>query len=107
MVMAENDNGDDQKELAGQRSPWKTPVAETSSADAPVMGAESWPALGDAPPRPKGTDSAVKPPNLASPEVAAPPNPQVGYSVVSLSPSLSLQLLIMLVHSLVMVVSFV
>ncbi|XP_031389019.1 la-related protein 1A isoform X2 [Punica granatum] len=71
MVMAENENGDDQKELGGPKSPWKTPVADTSSADAQVMGAESWPALGDAPPRPNSTDSASKPPTSAAPEGAA------------------------------------
>lgn len=75
--MAANDGVDDQKELAMSKSPWKTPVAETGIADAPAMGAESWPSLWDPPPWPKSTDSATKPPSLAAPEVAAPPNPQV------------------------------
>ncbi|KAK4762990.1 hypothetical protein SAY86_008758 [Trapa natans] len=69
--MAQNDNGGDPKELARPESPWKTPVADTSSANAPVMGAVSWPSLGDAPPRPKSTDSGVKPLASADPEVAA------------------------------------
>lgn len=44
MVMAEGESGDDQKEVNnGPKSPWKTPVV----ADAPVMGAEAWPALAD------------------------------------------------------------
>ncbi|GLU02469.1 hypothetical protein SLE2022_197180 [Rubroshorea leprosula] len=46
MVMAENEAGDDQKEV---KSPWKTPVIDgDKAADASVMGTESWPALADA-----------------------------------------------------------
>ncbi|GKV08266.1 hypothetical protein SLEP1_g19923 [Rubroshorea leprosula] len=45
MVMAENEAGDDQKEV---KSPWKTPVIDgDKAADASVMGTESWPALAD------------------------------------------------------------
>ncbi|KDP46005.1 hypothetical protein JCGZ_14912 [Jatropha curcas] len=58
--MAECEGGDDQKEVNnGPKSPWKTPVV----ADAPVMGAESWPALADAQhqQRSKTSDAATKP----------------------------------------------
>ncbi|KAK9280617.1 hypothetical protein L1049_014312 [Liquidambar formosana] len=75
MVMAENE--DDQKEV---KSPWKRPV-DGKAADAPVMGADSWPALSDAQ-RPKNSDSAVKPQTVlaAAPPVdgvAPPPPPAV------------------------------
>ncbi|KAK4765378.1 hypothetical protein SAY86_026468 [Trapa natans] len=70
MVMAESDNGDDRKGLVGTKSPWRTPFADTGSADDPAMGVESWPALGDAPPRPKSTDSAVKPPSSPQESIA-------------------------------------
>lgn len=66
MVMAESEGGDDQKDVnSGPKSPWKTPVV----ADAPVMGAESWPALADAhhQQRSKSTDSATKPASVPSP----------------------------------------
>ncbi|XVF68612.1 hypothetical protein PTKIN_Ptkin11bG0015500 [Pterospermum kingtungense] len=45
MVMADNESGDDHKEV---KSPWKTPVidGEKAAADAPVMGTQSWPHLG-------------------------------------------------------------
>lgn len=82
--MAENDSGGDQKELARPESPWKTPVADASGANAPVVGAESWPALGDAPPRPKSTDSGAKPPTSAASEVTTPPSPQVQLLSLSL-----------------------
>lgn len=63
MVMAENEGGDDQKEMtvSGPKSPWKKPVV----TDAPVMGAaDSWPALGDVQQhRPKNADSSAKPPS--------------------------------------------
>ncbi|XP_015873343.2 la-related protein 1A [Ziziphus jujuba] len=82
MVMAENETGDDRKDLnGGPKSPWKTPVqldAKTAS-DTPVMGAESWPALADAQ-RPKNPDAPAKPPALAAVPVAnggaTPPSPQ-------------------------------
>lgn len=64
MLMTEKETSDDQKELGGPRSPWMTPVADASGTDASVMGAETWPALGGAPPRPKSTDTAMKPPAL-------------------------------------------
>lgn len=73
MVMAENEAGDDQRDLnvngGGPKSPWKTPVTVDAKAaeDAPVMGAESWPALADAH-RPKNSDAPAKPP-------AAEPSP--------------------------------
>ena len=61
MVMAENEGGDDQKEIVSgsTKSPWKTPVITV----APVMGAaDSWPALADAQQlRPKIPDSSARP----------------------------------------------
>lgn len=96
MVMAENETGDDRKDLnGGPKSPWKTPVqldAKTAS-DTPVMGAESWPALADAQ-RPKNPDAAAKPPALAAVPVAnggaTPPSPQpVQVYLISFSLSLS------------------
>lgn len=44
MVMADNESGDDHKEV---KSPWKTPVIDGEKAsDASVMGTQSWPDLG-------------------------------------------------------------
>ncbi|WCJ27544.1 LA RNA-binding protein [Euphorbia peplus] len=73
-MMAETDGGgEDQKEVnigggGSLKSPWKTPLV----ADAPVMGADSWPALTDAPQRnTKTADSDTKPPSSPAP----PPPP--------------------------------
>ncbi|PSR86750.1 La-related protein like [Actinidia chinensis var. chinensis] len=77
MVVAENEgSGDEQREASGPRSPWKTPaVADTKAAapDAPVMGADSWPALSDVQQRPKNSDTTVpkQPPQMAD-RVASP-----------------------------------
>ncbi|EXB54653.1 hypothetical protein L484_022514 [Morus notabilis] len=75
VVVAENDAGDDGRDLTGgPKSPWKTPVdakAAAAAADAPVMGADSWPALADAQ-RPKSNPDASKSPPLAA---SAPPPP--------------------------------
>ncbi|KAM1206140.1 hypothetical protein FF1_006820 [Malus domestica] len=83
MVMAENEVGDDQRDLnvngGGPKSPWRTPV----SLDAPVMAAESWPALADAH-RPKSLDAAAKPP-AAQP--SAPPAPAQGLVMQKLNES--------------------
>ncbi|KAL5766291.1 hypothetical protein ACOSP7_016908 [Xanthoceras sorbifolium] len=59
MVMAENEGADDQKDMVGgPKSPWKKPII----MDAPVMSADSWPALADAQHlRPKNSDSSVRP----------------------------------------------
>ncbi|KAA8544479.1 hypothetical protein F0562_022481 [Nyssa sinensis] len=81
MVMAENESGDDQKEVSGPKSPWKTPtiVVGGKAADPPLMGADSWPALSDAQ-RLKISDAAApttpKPPPFA--DGAAPPPPALG-----------------------------
>ena len=63
--MAENEIGDERKEVnvsmesgAGPKSPWNRPVDK--GADAPVMGAASWPALSDTQ-RPKNIEAASKP----------------------------------------------
>ncbi|XP_038720328.1 la-related protein 1A-like isoform X1 [Tripterygium wilfordii] len=83
MVMAGNESGDDHKEVSGgPKSPWKTPDA--NSADAPVMGAESWPALSDAQQtRPKNSNPAAEmlPDDPATAPSSAPypaPAPQQG-----------------------------
>ncbi|KAI3419058.1 HTH La-type RNA-binding domain-containing protein [Psidium guajava] len=74
MVTAENESFDEQKEHGGPKSPWKTPAAaDGSAADAPVMGAESWPALGDAPARTKIVESPAKPPASVASGEGAPP----------------------------------
>ncbi|PON74068.1 Transcriptional repressor poly-beta-hydroxybutyrate-responsive [Parasponia andersonii] len=80
MLVAENEGGDDGRELnGGPKSPWKTPAAAAIDAktpsDAPVMGADSWPALADAQ-RPKSNpDLAKQPPS--SPSSAGPPQSPV------------------------------
>lgn len=63
MVTADNEIGEDQKEVSPPKSPWKTPMVDGNGADVPVMmGTESWPALSDAQ-KPKNleTASAAKP----------------------------------------------
>lgn len=84
-MTAENESVDEQRELAAPKSPWKTPAAPAAAAaaaaaadggaaDAPVMGAESWPALGDAPPpRTKSAESLAKPPAPVASDRGAPP----------------------------------
>lgn len=76
VVVAENEAGDDGRDLnGGPKSPWKTPVdakAAAAAADAPVMGADSWPALADAQ-RPKSNPDASKSPPLAA-SALPPPN---------------------------------
>ncbi|GLU11780.1 hypothetical protein SLE2022_285020 [Rubroshorea leprosula] len=63
MVMAENEAGDDHKEL---KSPWKTPVIDgDKAAEAPVMGTESWPALADAHNRSNTPPAATSAPTTA------------------------------------------
>ncbi|KAF3455221.1 hypothetical protein FNV43_RR05669 [Rhamnella rubrinervis] len=85
MVMAENETGDDRRDLnGGPKSPWKTPAQLDAKAavDTPVMGADSWPALADAQRPPKNPDAAAaaKPPSLAAVPAAngvvTPPTPQ-------------------------------
>uniref|UniRef100_A0A5B7AQ06 Putative la-related protein 1A n=1 Tax=Davidia involucrata TaxID=16924 RepID=A0A5B7AQ06_DAVIN len=79
MVMAEND---DQKEVSGPKSPWKTPLVAVDGkpADPPVMGADSWPALSDAQ-RLKNSDAAAPTttkPAAAVADGAAPSPPALG-----------------------------
>lgn len=77
-MTVENESVDEHRELGGPKSPWKTPAAAAADGEAPVMGAESWPALGDAPPRTKSAESPVKPlPSVASDRGAPPPAAQV------------------------------
>ncbi|XP_062082377.1 la-related protein 1A isoform X2 [Humulus lupulus] len=79
MVVAENDGGDDGRDLnGGPKSPWKTPAAldAKAAADMPVMGpAESWPTLTDAQLTKSNPDSA-KPPSIPAAEAtnAGPPS---------------------------------
>ncbi|KAA8550052.1 hypothetical protein F0562_001736 [Nyssa sinensis] len=82
MVMAENEGGDDQKEVSGPKSPWKTPplVVDGKAVDAPVMGADSWPALSDAQ-RTKNSNAAAaatKLPGVADEAATSPPAPGSG-----------------------------
>uniref|UniRef100_A0A5B7AK57 Putative la-related protein 1A n=1 Tax=Davidia involucrata TaxID=16924 RepID=A0A5B7AK57_DAVIN len=82
MVMADNEGGDDQKEVSGPKSPWKTPLVAVDGkpADPPVMGADSWPALSDAQ-RLKNSDAAAPTttkPAAAVADGAAPPPPALG-----------------------------
>nr|DAD43170.1 TPA_asm: hypothetical protein HUJ06_001400 [Nelumbo nucifera] len=77
VVMAANEGehlgSDDQKEQNGLKSPWKKPV-EGKGAEAPVMGAKSWPALAEA--LPKNSDAAVKQaPDAASQTADSVPPP--------------------------------
>ncbi|XP_043691969.1 la-related protein 1A-like [Telopea speciosissima] len=79
MVAKEGESlsGDDQEQQNGVKSPWKKP-ADVKGAEAPVMGAKSWPALAEA--RPKNADASPKPPELASAaaqtaDVVPPPPP--------------------------------
>lgn len=60
MVIAENEISEDQKEVNGPKSPWKSPVVDGNGTDVTVMmGTESWPALSDAQ-RPKNSETASK-----------------------------------------------
>ena len=65
MVIAENEI-EDQKEASAPKSPWKTPVTDGNGTDVPVvMGKESWPPLSDAQ-RPKNSETASKPEDMAT-----------------------------------------
>ncbi|XP_022995403.1 la-related protein 1A [Cucurbita maxima] len=60
MVMVESEvAADDNKETNGRKSPWKTTaLVDGKEMDAPVMGADVWPALADAQ-RPKNLDATT------------------------------------------------
>lgn len=78
--MAENEGGgNNQREINGPKSPWKRPLDGKDVADAPVMGAESWPALSDAQRMKHSDGTATKVPALAAPAAqddrGAPPPP--------------------------------
>ncbi|XP_022752836.1 la-related protein 1A isoform X2 [Durio zibethinus] len=69
MVMAENEAGDDHKEVM---SPWKTSVNDgEKAADAPVMGTQSWPDLG-------GTQQTPDNPQAAADGSAPAPSVEQG-----------------------------
>ncbi|XWS28942.1 hypothetical protein CRYUN_Cryun25bG0115000 [Craigia yunnanensis] len=69
MVMAENEAGDDHKEV---KSPWKTAVIDGEKvADAPVMGTQSWPDLG-------GTQQTPDNPQVAADGFAPAPSVEQG-----------------------------
>lgn len=68
-------NAGEQKEVNGPpKSPWKKPAAVGKPAEAPVMGAESWPALDEV--RVKNPDAQVKPAlTITVPPPPRPPPP--------------------------------
>ncbi|CAJ2653844.1 unnamed protein product [Trifolium pratense] len=84
MVIADNEIGEDQKEINAPKSPWKRPSLDGKSVDVPVLmvGTKSWPALSDAQtPKPKNhvetvssnvEDAAVSVPSVG--EVAPRPH---------------------------------
>lgn len=70
MVMVDTEVTDDNKDTNGRKSPWKTPTAvDAKDTDAPVMGADSWPALADAQ-RPKSLDATTSAKSSDSGEVS-------------------------------------
>ncbi|XP_038900553.1 la-related protein 1A [Benincasa hispida] len=70
MVMVDTEVTDDNKDTNGRKSPWKTPAAvDGKDTDAPVMGADSWPALADAQ-RPKNLDATTSAVSSDSGEVS-------------------------------------
>ncbi|XP_004149652.1 LOW QUALITY PROTEIN: la-related protein 1A [Cucumis sativus] len=70
MVMVDTEVTDDNKDTNGRKSPWKTPAAvDAKDTDAPVMGADSWPALADAQ-RPKSIDATTSAKSSDSGEVS-------------------------------------
>lgn len=60
MVTAENEIGEDQKEIGAPKSPWKTPTVDGKGCGdvSVMMGTESWPALSDAQ-KPKNPEPAT------------------------------------------------
>ncbi|XP_077230274.1 la-related protein 1A-like isoform X2 [Tasmannia lanceolata] len=64
--------GEEQKEGIGLKSPWKKPL-DGRRVEAPVMGAESWPALDEA--RPKISDVKSQSVVAASSDTVPPPPP--------------------------------
>lgn len=63
MVMADNEGGDDHQNetVSGPKSPWKTTPVIMDAA--PVISADSWPALADAqhrPPKPSSDPPLVQ-----------------------------------------------
>nr|VDD20204.1 unnamed protein product [Brassica oleracea] len=84
MAETERSLADDREVIGGHvtgsetKSPWKTAAPPTEPADAPVMGAHSWPALADAQqPRPKNPPpAAAAPPSKSIP--TSIPNPSQG-----------------------------
>lgn len=68
--MVESEVVDDNKDTNGRKSPWKTPATvDGMETDAPVMGADSWPALADAQ-RPKSLDATTSAKSSDSGEVS-------------------------------------
>lgn len=60
MVTAENEIGEDQKEIGVPKSPWKTPTLDGKGCSdvSVMMGTDSWPALSDAQ-KPKSLEAAA------------------------------------------------
>ncbi|KAL2316929.1 hypothetical protein Fmac_030805 [Flemingia macrophylla] len=76
MVTAENEIGEDQKEIGVPKSPWKTPNADGKGGDVSVMmGTESWPALSDAQ-KPKNVETAAASVSSAGEIAPRPPSGQ-------------------------------
>ncbi|XP_020234034.1 la-related protein 1A [Cajanus cajan] len=76
MVTAENEIGEDQKEIGVPKSPWKTPNVDGKGGDVPVMmGTESWPALSDAQ-KPKNVETAAASVSSAGEVAQRPPSMQ-------------------------------
>lgn len=72
------ENDGTQKEANGPKSPWKKPVVGGRPAEAPVMGAELWPALDEV--RAKNSDAPAKPMLT----ITVPPPPPVRFFGASL-----------------------
>ncbi|RDX84741.1 La-related protein 1A, partial [Mucuna pruriens] len=73
MVTAENEIGEDQKEIGAPKSPWKTPTGDGKGGDVSVMmGTESWPALSDAQ-RPKNIETVTTTPVSTAAEISPRP----------------------------------
>ncbi|KAG4382241.1 hypothetical protein JHK82_038760 [Glycine max] len=78
MVIAENEIGEDQKEIGAPKSPWKTPTVDGKGGDVSVMmGTESWPRLSDAQRPPKNLETAAAAASVTSAGEIAPRPPSM------------------------------
>jgi len=82
MVIAENEIGEDQKEIGAPKSPWKTPTVDGKGGDVSVMmGTESWPRLSDAQRPPKNLETAAAAASVTSAGEIAPRPPSMQVSM--------------------------